>query len=339
MEWNENKAKEILKKHKSRFSLRLTLRILRVVVALIFLYTIYMVIINISYDKSNIGKRTEFYQQLAIDWTYPELTTDFGSFNKNEVTPFFTQKIDMSLVRTVGKKDYTVSELHLHKPIFNMFTRTEIDGTDVSHLNLRDHFSFYLPYNPKTNDKLSGNDSSEVWETLEIIHKGHVADMAVSLDDFYSPQEVSELLSPYDLWITWIPIYMGELTEYEEAGWGGGEDSIALQRPWGMTGGRVIAEDYMSGSMTRSLTAQSISESEEIMINHMETMLAEKKGLAETLLRTSYLQERYNYLKKNGFQAYGAIVTGPVKELLKLKEMEQVHSAQIGEIKYWNWND
>lgn len=339
MEWNEEKAKEIVKKHKSQFSLRLTLKIVRVFVAIIFLYTIYMVILNVSYHHSHIGERTEFYQKLAIDWTFPELTTDFGNHHRNEITPFFTQEIDIPLLRTVGKEDHVVSELHLRKPIFTMFTRTEIDGIDMSHISNQDRFFFYLPYDPRTDNKLSGNDSISAWETLEMIHEGHVADMAISLDKYYSPKEIIDLLDSYNLRITWMPIYMGELTEFEEGGWGGGENMVSLQSPWGLTGGREIDAKYQSGSIIKYLTSNQVSESEQLMLSNMQTMLGEKKKLAETLLGTNHLQERYDYLTENGFQAYGAIITGPVKELLKLEEVEQITSVQLGEIQYWNWND
>lgn len=30
-------------------------------------------------------------------------------------------------------------------------------------------------------------------------------------------------------------------------------------------------------------------------------------------------------------------MTGPVKELLKLQELEGIHSVQMGDIEYWNW--
>lgn len=339
MEWNEKKAEEIVKKHKSRFSLRLTLKIVRVIVAIVFLYTVYMIILNIAYDFSNLGKRIEHYQKLAIDWTYPELTTDVGVSHTNEITPLLTQKINIPLMRTVGKRDYTVSELHVSKPIFTMFTQTEIDSINMNHFNNQDRFYFNLPYNPRTDKQLAGDDLQTTWETLDMIHEGHVANIAFSLDNFYTPKEITELLAPYDIHITWMPIYMGELTEYEESGWGGGGDSMALQHPWGLSGGREVSDDYNSGSLLNVITEEQVHESEAMMLMNMEKMLAEKKRLAEALLRTSYLQERYDYLKENGFQAYGAIVTGPVKELLKLKEIKQIHSVQLGEIEYWNWND
>src|SRR5690625_4240928 len=148
MEWDEEKAKEIVKKHKSRFSLRLTLKIIRIVFVLFILYTIYMVVVSVLYDKSKVGERTTYYQQLAIDWTYPALTTDFGHNSENEITPFFTQKINLSLMRTIGKESYPVTKLHLKKPLLTMFTQTKIDGYDQFHLSNDNRFSFYLPYHP-----------------------------------------------------------------------------------------------------------------------------------------------------------------------------------------------
>jgi len=48
------------------------------------------------------------------------------------------------------------------------------------------------------------------------------------------------------------------------------------------------------------------------------------------------LQERYDYLKKNGFQVYGAVVTGPTKELLKLKNLEGISNEMLGDVELMN---
>jgi hypothetical protein len=47
----------------------------------------------------------------------------------------------------------------------------------------------------------------------------------------------------------------------------------------------------------------------------------------------------YSYLMENGFTLYGAFVIGPVKELLKLKEVERIHGANLGKMTYWNWSE
>ncbi|WP_268895059.1 anti sigma factor C-terminal domain-containing protein [Paenibacillus sp. USDA918EY] len=36
---------------------------------------------------------------------------------------------------------------------------------------------------------------------------------------------------------------------------------------------------------------------------------------------------------------YGAVVTGPTKEILKLKEDPEVSAIRIGEVALWNWRE
>ncbi|GAE25227.1 hypothetical protein JCM9140_1207 [Halalkalibacter wakoensis JCM 9140] len=78
MEWNEGKAQKMVNKYKNRFNLRLSFKVIRVIVSLVILYWVYLFVLTVSYDFSKIGPRTEFYQKLAIDWTYPELTSDLA---------------------------------------------------------------------------------------------------------------------------------------------------------------------------------------------------------------------------------------------------------------------
>lgn len=335
MEWNEEKAQEIVRKHKNRFSLRLSLKMIRIAVVIILLYSIYMIGLSIFYHKSTIGKQTEFYQKLAIDWTHPELTSDLSTGFTNEISPFLTQKITIPLQKKIGGKNYVVSELALSKPLLTSFTSVEIEKsypyeeTDLG-------FNFYLPYDPNSGSKLGGNENPDVWRTLEMVHEGNVANFAFSMNNYYSPEEIIEYLNSYDVSILWMPLYMGELQKFTEGGWGGGDNSMSLLSPWGLSGARLMDEDFMGGSLASELDENTIEESQNAMIENMQMMLKSKKDLAEKLLDTEYLQERVDYLNDEGFQAYGAVVTGPVKELLKLKELEGIHSVQLGEIKHWN---
>lgn len=336
MEWNEQKAQEIINKHKSRFSLRLTFKVIRVFVVVFILYCIYMVTVTISYDLTKIGERTEFYQKLAVDWTNPELTTDISLDSPKEITPFLTQKIKIPLVRRVGKEDYFVSQLKLTKPIFSAFTHTNLDKDYPFNLK-RNDFTFNLPYDPKSGQKLAGDEDQGVWDTLDMIHEGHVADLAFSLDGYRSPKETLELLDPYDVNILWMPLYMGELKKFNEDGWAGGGNLLTLNRPWGLSGARLIDDDYTGGSLEKTINKDTIDRTQDAMLENMKAMLKENKQLAERLLQTEHLQERYDYVNEKGFQTYGAVVTGPVKELLKLQELKSIHSATLGEVKTWNW--
>ncbi|MFN7251553.1 MAG: anti sigma factor C-terminal domain-containing protein [Anaerobacillus sp.] len=339
VEWNEEKEKQILKKYKSRFSFRLTFKIIRVLVAVFLLYWAYMMVVTISYHSlSKTGDRVELYQTLSIDWTYPEVSSEIFAVKKKEITPFLTQKMEIPLERTIGKNSYVVSHLQLTKPIFTGMTHSELTRA-YPYENGSERFSFYLPIDPISGAKLIGNQSFDVWDTLEKIHEGNVADLAFSTNAYYSPEQLLQLLEPYDLDVLWMPLYMGELKQFTEGVWGGGDNSIGLYQPWGLAGARVIDTEFKSGYRINTLTLNTIEESQGAMLSNIEMMLNKDKKLAEQLLGTSYLQERYDYLKENGFQAYGAVVTGPVKELLQLKELQEIHSGYLGEIKHWNWHE
>ena len=344
MEWNEEKAQEIVQKHKKRFSLRLSLKIIRVSVLIILLYSVYMIAISIFYDSSKIGKRTEFYQKLAIDWTSPELSSEIGLAHTHEITPFLTQKINFPLEKRIGGKSYVVSQLELSKPLLTPFTTVK-NEQNYPYESTDPGFHFYLPYDPSSGSKLSGKEDSDSWRILKMLHEGNVANLAFSMNDYYSPQEITEYLSSYRITVLWMPLYMGELQKFTEGGWegwggwngqGSGDNTMLSQSPWGLSGARLVDEDFMGGSLINELDEESIEESQNAMIQNMQMMLKTKKNVAEKLLGTEYLQERVDYLNDEGFQAYGAVVTGPVKELLKLQELEEIHGVQLGEIKHWN---
>ncbi|MBP3040553.1 anti sigma factor C-terminal domain-containing protein [Bacillaceae bacterium Marseille-Q3522] len=63
----------------------------------------------------------------------------------------------------------------------------------------------------------------------------------------------------------------------------------------------------------------------------------ESRTYYESFLGLQFLSERYQYLQENGFLIYGAVVTDPVKELLKLKDVKEILEPRLGDIEYWNW--
>lgn len=336
MEWNEDKAQKVIKKHKSHFSLRLAFKITRVLAAIFLLYVIYMMALAILYDYSKVGLRTEHYQKLAIDWTYPEISTDLSSGVENNISPFLTQEITLPLKKRIGKKDYVVSELSLRKPVVTTFTSVDVKNNYLYEFE-EEIFHFNLPYHSETNEKLGGFKDSDAWETLDMVHEGNVANIAFSTEEFLAPKEILDLLSEYDVDVLWMPLYMGEMKEFTEGGWGGDENSISLSKPWGLSGARLVDDEYRGVYSVTTLDDTTIEESEKAMLQNMKAMLAERKGVAETLLKTEHLQERYDYINEHGFKAYGAVVTGPVKELLKIQELTEIHSVYLGEITQWNW--
>lgn len=70
--------------------------------------------------------------------------------------------------------------------------------------NEQPRFGFYLPVEPETGNPLSANQQPGVWETLEKVHEGTVADLAFSTKEYFSPEEMFELLDDYDIDVTCI---------------------------------------------------------------------------------------------------------------------------------------
>ena len=51
------------------------------------------------------------------------------------------------------------------------------------------------------------------------------------------------------------------------------------------------------------------------------------------------LAKRMDYLNNNGFYHYGAVITGPTKEILQLQNEEWIAELEIDEVSFWNWEE
>ncbi|KAF0819055.1 Sigma-M negative effector [Bacillus sp. ZZV12-4809] len=328
-DWNKEREKKIMVKYRYTLSFR----VIRVIAACLLLFWAYMMAVNIISDAANSEKKHVFYSKLALDWKHPNVYEDFGGFVHKELTPFLTQKLSFPISRQIGKEPQTIGEVHIEKRLLNSYSTVKIEKYEPQNENI---FRFSLPENPNNGKKLSAEVNPGAWTSLEKVHEGTVAEMAFSTQSFMEPEELLNLLKPYDLEVLWMPLYTGELKEFK-TGYGSGGNSIELTSIYGLTGGREAGEDYMSESRL-TLTEEFIEENKKLMLKQMESLLkSETQSYYENFLGLDHLKERHQYLKKNGFTVYGAVVTGPVKELLKLKEEKQIRSPRLGEMDYWNW--
>lgn len=330
MEWTKDKEKKILFKY--RFAL--TIKVIRIILATLFLFWLYMMIISISYHSLGLDKKHLFYSQVAMDWTQPNLQEDFGSIESAEITPFLTQKISYPVYKMIGKEPELVGTKQLAKRLVPMYSTNQ---TDYLKPKNEQEYTFYLPEHPKTGSKLEANEIPSVWTRLDKVHEGTVAELSFSTKKYMTPEEMLEFLKPYDLDVLWMPLYTGELKDFEVGNWGS-SNSLSVD-PFGFTGGRDAHEGFLSTSKNL-LFEELTDENKKRMLKQMKNLMEnESASYRENFLGLSHLEERYNYLRKEGFQVYGAVVTGPVKELLKLKENEQIQGANLGDMSYWNWSE
>ncbi|MCR8657647.1 anti-sigma factor [Paenibacillus endoradicis] len=329
-EWNNKLEKKIL--FNSR--LTLTLKIVRVLMIVFFIYCVWMIVISIIVYQFNFSKENQFYSQLAVEWQVPnvkgsEIITD------EKLSMFGTQTFTYALLKRVGHEDIVIGEATVTKRLFSLFSNIKYAIPNQRGLS---EWNFYLPEDPRNNGKLTANKDPEVWERLEMLPEGTVGELTFSSTSFMEPDQLIRLLEEYDVDILWMPLYTGEFVEYKPRGYSSGGRDLSLSNIIGLTGFRTVSDDFRTSSRTYVLSTESLASSEQAMLANMEKLLTKPKIYYEQLLGFDHLPERYKYLKDNGFTVYGAVVTGPVKELLKLQGATFIQGEKLGEVELWNWN-
>lgn len=327
-EWNSDLEKRILKK--SRFTL--TFRILRILLLLFLIYSGYILSINFAADKLHIADENAYYSKLSIDWTLPNVRGDLN-FTDEEMTLFGTKKLSYNLIKKVGNYDKVIGQAMVAKRLIGRST------IQLTHPGLKqvNEFSFSLPVDPRTDKQLEGNTWPNVWETLSMLPEGTVGELAFSTNRFMESNQLIDALEKYDLHVLWIPLYTGEFVEYEPYGWSSGGDKSLIVPPFGLTGGNDYSENFHGSMRILRLDKESLIESEQLMLKNIEDLLNKSSSYYEQFLGLSHLEQKYQYLQENGFTVYGAVVTGPVKELLKLQDVSFIQGEQLGEVELWNW--
>lgn len=342
IEWSQEKEKKILQKY--RFTL--TFRILRILLLCAVIYGLYILSVSIIFEKTRPDCKHIYNSLMALEWQQPNIKGQYSG-SSAEITPLLTQKFSYPLVKQVGKENVMVGEMSLDKKIFNtsssmkmnLTSKNSSSSSSLKSTNEFDKFSFDLPEDPRTGKVTSSQINNGVWKTLEKLPEGTVAELAFSTTAFMEPKKLTKMLEPYDVEVVWMPIYTGEFKSFDPFPTGEGSVNLTIYDSFGLSGGLKVSDDYSKIWVGQNLT-NGVRDSQRVMLENMEKLLNnEKKSYIEDFLGLSYLQERYDYLKKNGFQAYGAVVTGPTKELLKLKNIEGISNQKLGDVELWNWDN
>lgn len=327
-DWNKGLEKKILLR--SKFTL--TMRILRVILIVFFVYYIYMLGITLIADKLHVGNENKYFSSLALEWTVPNVRGDFD-MKEEDMTIFGTKNVTYNLTKTIGQERFVIGEAQISKRLLNSFSTIYYSHPGQTQLN---EITFSLPEDPRTGNKLKGNASPNVWETLDMLHEGTVAELAFSTSEFMESAQLLEALERYDLHVLWMPLYTGEFTHYEPSNYGSGTDTLWVPG-LGLTGGKDHDENYYETFRMSGLGVDNVAESEQLMLKNMEKLLQKSESYYERFLGLRHLEDQYDYLTEEGFIVYGAVVTGPVKELLKLQDLAFIQGEQLGEVQLWNW--
>ncbi|MGF9906902.1 anti-sigma factor [Brevibacillus porteri] len=176
--------------------------------------------------------------------------------------------------------------------------------------------------------------TSPAWTTMEKLPEGTVSQLAISFDHFLTYEEYYELVSRH---VTssgqdtvWFAVDTGVERKYED------NRFLGPGYVWGFAQNEL---DYGGAPI------QVNGEGDRRMAAYLEEMkyLSEQEDLASDIGRSllfrrdTQIAERYNYMQEKGVRIYGAVLTGPTKELLKLKAEKSITAAFLGKVDWWNW--
>lgn len=334
-EWKDEEAaldKKSAQKLVWRTRLSIIFTVIRTLLAVFLLYTVYMIAISMLYNFS--GKEAAFnrFVTTVIETRYPGISVDKSSHQNAETTPLLTQKTNVTLYSHVGGWEVVLGDVTAKKTLFG---KLELDiNFDKKYLNDTIHDVYALPSDLLGKQERATQEEVGVTEQLSKISDGYVAQLQFSTRESMEPEELMEILEAYDVNVLEMPVHAGELTGavedvgYEAAG------NILFISPLKLRPVVEYDEKNLLSVTYFSLTgAEGLEDALKQFPKDLE-WLVEHGGYYEA----EYDKQRLEYIKENPIRVFGAIVTGPVREIEKLAEDERFHQFHIGGIEVWNWN-
>lgn len=302
------------------------------VVLLFLVYTVYISAIHIYFDTTEV--RGKFIRSII---SVVELHEDGVRIEKSahptiEVTPFLTQKTTLKLYRDVGKWQVITGEIRAEQTISGKLTYSIVDTGTI--LNSERQTAFNLPYSIMFDKPMEVTPRQEnSFKQLSKVEDGNVARLSFSVSTLMSPEQLMEKLASYDVIVTELPVYAGELKDFDIGYSSGGTDYYVPHlslRP---------LSHFEENNRLSSWTLYFTSQDKDTMSEHVAYMMSDLEWMTTHIKYNGVDvdKKRLAYLKEHGVQVYGASVTGPVRELEKLQEQPEFRDFRLGRIEVWNW--
>jgi hypothetical protein len=261
----------------------------------------------------------------AIEITEPNLKVDARDAEL-DVSPFFTLSTRMKLVKQVGGKQAYAGE-QVTSFVFSRPEKhqREMQTEPLPAIPMPANIPFLHPERQGPDDFTSPariGEFARAWDQLSRLPDGTVAEAYLSFDRLYTPEQIAETLAPYDLELLWYAVDTGMEKTFQN------RDGVHVP-PIGYPA-KPDEDPDSPFSSEKSNREQFLDEL---------AFLAEREDVAVAASRSKVLnlQERLDYIRRHGIQVYGAVVTGPSKEILKLRQTGRVRGLLIGETALWNW--
>ncbi|MEK8132640.1 anti-sigma factor [Paenibacillus filicis] len=317
-------------------------------VGLILLLTIISgILTGLFYGTGEPDRMTQYRDAVAsaIAVSRPNVTAELNG----QGNAFFSMDLTGKLMKQIGDSRESAGELSI-KFLMSLATSPQISWRDNRSWGIF-HHPAYKPQGQDTDTTEKSNsrtDDSE-WATLDKLPEGTVAEVFISMDRLIPIDELLQWLEPKNLEPVWFAADVGPSSWRDDSGivmspigfpyqplWHPGDMKVDQysERKTGWFG-KVV----MSSSSSPSVKAY--GDGELRGQNFLQTLkvLQQYKSVTRQVAPFIKVDEAVDYVEKNGVQLYGLVLTGPSKELLKLKQEPWVRNLRVGEVRLWNWND
>ncbi|REK75099.1 anti sigma factor C-terminal domain-containing protein [Paenibacillus paeoniae] len=262
----------------------------------------------------------------AVGMTVPNLNVESGVVNTGF---YFNLSMNYKMSKRVGYGNELLGNLR-GEMRFNLLNvkREWFAGGHQSSL----YFAYPDAKQTVTEEKRQNQGISDdgVWKALEMLPEGTVSELAISLDATYSLEEIYAMFNNYDMDVVWYAFDTGlEQTSEKRgnvlSGWSG--------ELWGMSDSLMLQYVKRNGLQVWGDGPAK----EQAFLQGLKELQKHERWVLKMVYTDPKLQERIDYVSEHGARSYGLVVTGPTKELLKLREHEHVTRPALGETDWWNW--
>ncbi|WP_339215759.1 anti-sigma factor [Ornithinibacillus sp. FSL M8-0202] len=327
---NDEKQIKILRrsKWKARFQTAI------MVISILFFVTILSTILTAVYYSWGKPDRVDTFRNI-IDYTLT-VTNPYGYYGgtSTNTKPFFSMEASRELNKRVGDETLVVGEMKVNF----LFSMMGFPMEDYYGRMKKEQPGFILP----------GFESEMAdWNQLEQLPEGTVVSAYVSFSELLTTNDVFQLFNGRNLDIIWFAVYTGQEGESRYAGnifepigfpdfpiWHDNDMILdSREEEKGLFGSKVISESYYSPEYESG-------DYEQLHTQFMKTLafLSKYESKANKLtFEPLNLDDRIQYLKEHGIEHYGAVITGPTKEILKLQEEPMISDLAVDEVSFWNW--
>ncbi|HHW38008.1 MAG TPA: hypothetical protein GXX18_12315 [Bacillales bacterium] len=328
---NEKRQQKILRRSKWKARLQTAFSAL----ALILAFTIFSSILTAVYYSWGTPDRVDVFRNV-IDYSLT-VTDPYGYLGGTSTNtgPFFGLNTERDLNKKVGDETVKVGELKT-KFLFSMMSYPE-----------RINFGKVSDSNPNFLYPVGEVRNVSEWNKLERLPEGTVVSAYLSFAELIETKKVLQLFEGKEMDLIWLAVDTGlegknEQIIFDPIGFPSfpiwhDDDMILDSREVkkGLFGSKIVSEghsspDYIAGD--QDVLHKQFLKTLYFLKDHERKANNFYFGKLE-------LSKRIDYLETNGFKHYGVVITGPTKEILKLREEPWVEGLKVDEVSFWNWND